>query len=242
MKRLGTIGLLALLGLSSCDLSEAERMDLSRSGVGEITCTNPEVLFAGGKTVPLSALLVPASSGQWLGEQFQLVWKDMGTTKEWTGTIQVVSNSQPLLEFFFNARNSYSYNVPVSGNSRRFDEVDSISFTLSANPCSERETKLDLRVYDDRPFLSIRMRNDTTSIRSGDTLQIDLKNESPKDTLLVGSDYAGLRMLGDYLVTLPPGAKGTMKWIVVSSSGQSDWVDLSWGKYGQTRRIEFQTR
>jgi hypothetical protein len=242
MKHLGTLGLLALLGLSSCDLSEAERMDLSRSGVGAIACANPEVQFAGGDSIPLTVLL-QATPYQGLANHFELVWKDQGTVKDWSGAMEARLGTMQLFGFSFDGihSNENVYETPWYETNWQ-DSLDSIKFTLLGNPCNDSSITLNLHVYDDRPSLSIRIRNDLTSVRNGDTLRVDLTNRSASEVLNIASDYRGLRLLGDYLVSMKPGETKTMEWIVVASSGLSGWLDLSWGSYGQSKHIVFQTR
>lgn len=241
MKHLAVIGFLAL-GLSSCNLSEAERMDLSRSEVSGVACANPEVRFAGSDSIPLTVLL-QASYNQGLAKHFELVWKDLGTVTDWTGYVQARQGDQTLFTFVFETPTSNERVTETPWqNSNWADALDSITFTLSPNLCRESRTPLNLHVYDDRPSLSIRIRNDLTSLRNGDTLRAELRNQSASDAIQVASNYSGLRLVGEYLVTVKPGENKAMEWIVLAASGQRGWLDLSWGSHGQSRRFEFQTR
>jgi hypothetical protein len=241
MKSFCTLAVLASLLVCGCNLSESERMDLSRKGVATIACVNPTFRFDGTDSVPLSALM-NASNDPSLGERFELVWKDQGTNTSWNGNLQIRSGAQIVFVVWFDALRSTGMNAQGTGNMDWTEEIDSMRFVLSENPCSETESSVNLHVYDDRPQLSISIRNDTASIRSGDTLKIDLKNESTAQSIQAASDYFGLRNLGEYLITLKPGDHQTMKWLVVASPGGFGWVDLSWGTFGQSRRIQFLTR
>lgn len=98
------------------------------------------------------------------------------------------------------------------------------------------------QVVSGRPVLSIQVKTDLASVRNSDTLRVELQNQSTSKTFEVASDYRGLRQVGEYLVSVKPGETRTMEWIVVASPGLSGWLDLSWGSYGQSRRIDFQTR
>lgn len=242
MKHLVTISLLSMLGLSSCDISEAERMDLNRSEVSGVACAIPQVRFAGSDSIPLTVLL-QASYNQGLAKHFELVWKDLGTVTDWYGYIRAWQGDQALFTFLFEAPTSNERVTETPWqNSNWADALDSITFTLSPNPCRESTTSLNLHIYDDRPSLSIRIRNDLASLRNGDTLRTDLTNRSESEAIQVASNYWGLRQVGEYLVSVKPGETRTMEWIVVASPGHSGWLDLSWGSYGQSRRIDFQTR
>lgn len=240
MKHLVHLTLLAGLGLAGCDLSEAERMDLSRSAVAGISCENPDIRVAGSDSIPLTFLLHAAYPG--LSQHFELVWKDMGTVPNWSGLLMAWQGGQSLFAIKFETPTSTGLFTQIPEHTSKWaDAFDSVTFSLSPNLCRGTTTPLSLHIYDDRPPLSLRLLTDSIRIKTGDTIRTAVTNHSLKDSILVASDYSGMRIIGDYVTNLGPGQSATLHWLVLASAGQSIWLDLGWGIYGQSRRFEFQT-
>lgn len=241
MKPLTFLILATPLVFWGCNLSEAERMDMSRGRVHGISSQLDAVKYMGGNTIPLTALLRLDTrySGSPL---FQLAWIDKGTNfSPSTWGLEARRGNDVIFVYVISADESFGWFQQLPSPGDWLDNLDSIHFTLVNWHDAEASPQAlgNLSIVDDRPVLASRLRNDTATIKQGDTIAIEVDNQSNTDSIEVGSDYVGLRMVGDYVLNLKPGRSEELRWIVLAAPGQSIWIDLAWGLYGQSRRFAF---
>jgi len=237
--------------LVGCNLSEAERMDLNRREVGSIQPAMSSVAYEGGSSIPLSDLLTASAWTTDVPSRFRIEWTDLGVgvgvgvgvdDKSW----QIVARwrGSPLFVYSTGSLGNNGQYTTISVDREWTNHLDEVSWSLLASTDTGwQETRPDLasrlKIIDDRPALTMRLVNDSSRIKTGDTIAIDLTNDSPKDSILVASDYSGMRMVGDYVANLRPGQSARLRWLVLAPSGQSFWLDLGWGTYGQSQRFNF---
>jgi len=241
VKSLACLILATPLVFWGCNLSEAERMDMSRSQVHGISSQLDAVKYMGGNTIPLTALLRIDTRFS-ASPLFQLAWIDKGTGfSPGTWELEARRGNDIIFEYALSADESSGWFQQLPSPGDWVDNLGSIRFALSNSYDTEAAPQAlgNLSIVDDRPVLASRLRNDTAKIGQGDTIAIEVDNRSSTDPIEVASDYVGLRMVGDYVLNLKPGQTGELRWVVLAAPGQSIWIDLAWGLYGQSRRFAF---
>lgn len=243
MKRSAWSCIVLALFLVGCDLEEAERMDLTRSGVKSIEPEFGGVRFRGSSTIPLRQLLEAFQKGS-AGIGWSFEWKDAGTRQADTLLLCVQARLDDEIVFEANGPNWWNAFCLHMLESEWLNESERITFRLfEIDRAYGTRTPLPydpgLRIVDDRPKLEIDASSDARPIvRKGDTVAIAVRNPNP-DSLRVFDDHAGLRTVGDYLTTLAPGASATLRWVVTANPGTPVWIDLGWGEWGGARRFEY---
>lgn len=243
MKPLKLLILATGLAFWGCNLSEAERMDMSRSRVHGISSQLDAVKYMGGDMIPLTALL-RIDTRYSATPLFQLAWIDKGTNfSPSTWGLEAKRGNDVVFVYAISADESFGWFQQLPSPGDWMDHLDSIHFTLGNSYDAEATPQAlgNLFIVDDRPVLASRLRNDTAKIEQGDTIAVEVDNQSHTDSIEVASDYVGLRMVGDYVLNLKPGQTGELRWVVLAAPSQPIWIDLAWGLYGQSRRFAFTT-
>lgn len=227
------------LALVGCNLSEAERMDLSRGEILTVEPEQPVVLFRGGQVVRLTEFVQSLRTGDF-DRSCTVDWGDRGTSPgPIEGFVDVYVGDELLVGY-----------DPWTGQRRVFDGVvpqvlqtpEAVRFELNTGGM-EPSSEPGLRLVDDRPSLAPAVTgwDGIRQVSRGDTLVVEAHNPLAAP-LEVWSDHQGLRTLGAYFTTLAPGGTVGFRWVVTATSGAEGWVELGWGEWGQTRRFRFLVR
>lgn len=246
VNKLTTASIVLALALVGCDLEEAERMDLTRSGVSAIDPSFREVRFRGSSTIPLRVLMTAIQRDS-AGIGWSFEWEDLGTSREDTALLSVRAVLEGEIVFEYTSPgsfwgHSFSLNKPIG---EWLDKSEIVTFQMfkvdrTYGTMVPLEYDPKLRIVDDRPGLEYDASpNAKPSVRKGDTVTIGVRNPN-SELLAVFSDHSGLRMLGDYVTELSPGASAKLRWVVTANPGKDVWIDLGWGEWGGTKRFQYQ--
>lgn len=227
-----------ILALVGCDLSEAERMDLSRGRILAVEPEQPVVLFRGGQEVRLTEFVQSLRAGDF-DRSCTVDWGDRGTAPgPVEGFVDVYVGDELLVGY-----------DPWTGQRRVFDGIvpqvlrtpEAVRFELNAGGM-ETNPETGLRLVDDRPSLTITAGWDgIRQVSRGDTLVVEARNPLTAP-LEVWTDHQGLRTLDAYFTTLAPGESIRFRWVVTAPAGAEGWIDVGWGEWGQSPRFRFQVR
>ena len=172
---------------------------------------------------------------------FKATIADLGTEDCGVWTFKAIYHNDTIFTYQFSSSEGVGLFSGIQKNAPWFEGLDQVHFLVSSTRTDAGQALPNLRIYDDRPTLVASLVNDTSKIKIGDTIRISLKNTSTKDSIVVSSDYVGMRMIDDYVATLPPGQESTMRWLVLTNSDPLLWIDVAWGEYGQSKRFAFTT-
>lgn len=238
MRRVAAVAGL-FLGLVGCDLSEAERMDLSRGRILDVEPEQPVVLFRGGQEVRLTEFVQSLRTGDF-DRSCTVDWGDRGTAPGPTeGFVDVYVGDEPLVGY-----------DPWTGQRRIFDGLvpqvlrapETVRFELNTGD-REPSSGTGLRLVDDRPSPAPAVTgwDGIRQVSRGDTLVVEAHNPLAAP-LEVWSDHQGLRTLDAYFATLASGETVRFRWVVTATSGAEGWVELGWGEWEQSSRFRFLVR
>jgi hypothetical protein len=236
-----------LFAMTGCDLSEAERMDITRQKVVSLAPDLQAVEFFGRKQISIDTLLTLAP-GLWP----EAVWgldlgADSASTQCQNWTIRGTWEGR---SFFMTqaylpacgANTSQWDTVPVAGNwmrhpdQLRLELEDSNGRTWTFSPTFLQDFN---ELHWDSTFARL-------SPRSGDTLRlkvgVDRGSPGRSDSMPVFADYTGLRTVGNYVTYLKPNDTATLSWVVTASPGDSVSLVLGWGTLGESQSFGFRVK
>lgn len=238
MKRFLTIPVLGV-ALVGCNLEEAQRISMSRSGVDSIAAQVPSVTWKGGQGIGVRQFLASPPLDGWMVD-----WKDMGTrahdTARWSLTFLDGDTLIGSLSYRYGAvasdlapRTGSWIHDPHRIACRLSWEADGGAVASAAVPCPI--------VKDFNELAWEPAQEQVRQVHKGDTVEIAFRlgSEVAGAGTTVFSEHAGLRIVGDYFVPLEPGQSGVLRWVVLATEGQPAWVDLQWGSLGETHRFSF---
>lgn len=236
------ICMMSALLLVGCDLEEAERMDLTRSSVDSIAPVFAGARFNGSSTVSLrglyEAIQANAATAPWSVE-----WSDLGTRWSEAPHYRLIAmlDGQALFERVSSYGDGFHMYVDPG---EWMNDAERIQFELkfldeASMSYVPSGLDPDLRIVDDRPRLEwVSSLEKDSTVRKGDTLEVRLRNPNG-DSLQAFSDHVGVRIVGDHVVDLAPGASGRLRWVVTTDAGKDAWIDLQWGTWGASHRFAF---
>lgn len=229
--------------LAGCDLEEAERMDLTRSGVQSIDPSFGGARFRGSSTIPLR-LLVDAIRKDSAGVGWSFEWEDAGTVRADTSLlcVQALLGNEPVFQAC--GPNWWNVFTMQSAPELWLDRAEGLAFELyQVDRTYGTYTRLawdpNLRIVDDRPKLDFTPPPSVPStVQKGDTVTLVVRNPN-SETVKVFSDHSGLRTVGDYVTVLAPGQSARLRWVVTARPGTPVLIDLGWGEWGGLQRFEY---
>lgn len=243
------------LALASCDLSEAQRMDITRQKVTGVDPQVQGVTFFGRQEVSIDSLLnlAPARSP---GQVWKVVANDSGT---WTSIDWVVRGwwGDSLVFSAVNVSGSGQWiKAPTAGEWMLHPgELHTEILLLHTwSPSSDwyGDWQTDTIIPKGLAPLHFlqdfnELHWDTTfakrSPHNGDTLRlkvsVDRGSPGKSDSMAVFADYTGLRTIGDYVRYLKPNDTATLSWVVTAPAGDSLHLNLGWGTFGESRAFGF---
>jgi len=245
-----------LLALSGCDLSEADRMDITRAKVVGVAPIVQGLEFFGRRQISIDTLLTLAP-----GLPPQSVWtvlaSDSGVPKFNTGEVRCWWKDSLIFDATVTGGGSWNL-APAGGEWMRHpdqlrEEVVLYSITSSCNWCSPTQTVAYPPIWISSPtFLQDfnELHWDSTfahlSPRYGDTLRlkvgVDRGSPGRSDSMPVFADYVGLRTLGNYVTYLKPDDTATLSWVVTAIAGDTVSLDLGWGNLGESQSFGFRVK
>jgi hypothetical protein len=247
---------LFLFAMTGCDLSEADRMDITRAKVVGVAPIVQGVEFFGRRQISIDTLLTLAP-----GLPPQSVWtvlaSDSGVPKFNYGKVRGWWRDSLIFDATVTEGGSWSIS-PAGGEWMRHpdqlrEEVDLYSITSSCNWCTPSQTVAYPPIWIASPnFLQDfnELRWDSTfsrlSPRSGDTLRlkvgVDRGSPGRSDSMPVFADYTGLRTLGNYVTYLKANDTATLSWVVTAVAGDTISLDLGWGTLGESQSFGFRVK
>ena len=247
------LALMALV-LVGCDLSEAERMDITRQKVQGVAPQVRGVAFFGRQEVSIDSLL-----GQAQGMTPAYVWTlllgDRGTWESFDWAVRgwwrdsLIFSASVLGTY----GSGYWDRSPLAGEWMRHPgELRTeiiLSHSYSASDFHWQTDTLSQAGIPSLRFLQDfnELHWDTTfakkSPRVGDTLRlkvgVDRGSPGRSDSMPVFADYTGLRTVGDYVRYLKPNDTATLSWVVTAPTGDSLHLNLGWGTLGESHSFGF---
>lgn len=231
------------LALVGCDLSEAERMDLSRGRIMAVEPERPVALFRGRRDVNLTEFVQSLQTGSF-DSDCSVEWGDRGTTSDWIlGVVEVYVGNELLV-------GSGQQNVSLELLAEVLRSPETVRFQLRTwwgkDPSgpwgSETIQEAGLRLVDDRPAQAFATGWDgIRQVARGDSLVVEVHNPLTVP-LEVWTDHQGLRTLDAYFTALAPGETTRFRWVVTASAGAEGWIEVGWGEWWQSQRFRFQVR
>jgi hypothetical protein len=243
------------LCLASCDLDEAERMDITRQKVRDVSPDVTGLTFLGRRQVSIDSLLGPA-----LGLPTDEVWKPVvGDSGTWSSIGWVVRGwwKDSLVFSAWSSLGSGTWlKLPVAGEWMRHPGEVRSEFVLlhtwwrASTWYGNWQTDT---VFPSGSF-SLQFLQDFNELhwdtafarktpRNGDTLRlkvgVDRGSPGRSDSMPVFADYSGLRTVGDYIHYLKPNDTATLTWVVTGTAGDSLHLELGWGKFGESHSFGF---
>jgi hypothetical protein len=229
--------LASLFVLQGCDLSEAQRMDITSQGVESVGPDVQGVELFGAKEISISSLILKASNYEPSRAWYMLVG-DTGTTGTGAFVIRGTWNGTTI---FSAAQGSGIWDtIPTAGpwmlhpDQLRIEcQSPSLGKTWTFAPTFLQDFN---EIQWDTAF-------SRTAVKNGDTLRLKVRivRGSPgiSGTTPVFADYTGLRTVGDYVHYLGPDDTITLSWVVTAAAGGSATLDLGWGSLGESHTFGF---
>ena len=234
-----------LFAMTGCDLSEAERMDITRQKVESVAPDVRGVTFNGRKQISMDTLLALApgwpsvwsvavgDSGTAFSDDSYEFWTIRGS---WNGTT-----------IFVEQGNSTYWDtpwetIPVAGAWMRHPSQLRLELWL-LDGRTWTYTNIFLQDFNELHWDSTFAR---ISPKSGDTLRlkvgVDRGSPGRSDSMPVFADYKGLRTLGNYVTYLRPNDTATLSWVVTAVAGDTVSLDLGWGTLGESQSFGFRVK
>jgi hypothetical protein len=238
---------LLLLALAGCDLSEADRMDITRQKVVSLAPDVQGVKFFGRKQISIDTL-VSLTPGLWPESVWALdLGADSASTncQDWTirGTWEgkTIFKTHAYLPAC-GATTSGWDSFPQAGewmrhpDQLRLELEDSDGKTWTFSPTFLEDFN---ELHWDSTFAG-------TTPRTGDTLRlkvgVDRGSPGRSDSMPVFADYTGLRTVGNYVTYLKANDTATLSWVVTAIAGDTISLDLGWGTLGESQSFGFRVK
>ena len=262
MRSMKIVPILLLLLLQACDLSEAQRMDITRAEVRSVAPEVRGLKFLGKAEVPIASLL-QRNPDLMESDFWQLDFGDRGTSSyasaEASENWLIRGWWKDSLIFLTPLVNSFN-NWPISpavGEWMRHPGELRTQIVLVRSHWVE-DGLYDGHTQSDTSFpgagISLPFRQDFNelhwdtafahrSVRTGDTLRlkvgVDRGSPGRSDSMPVFADYTGLRTVGDYVRYLKPDDTATLCWVVTAPTNDSLHLEVGWGSLGESRTFGF---
>lgn len=239
---------LALGLLASCDLEEAERLGLTRASSRSITPQLDGIAIDGSTdlvtTGVIGSVWDPDGPRRW-----SLAWTDFSGSHPTWRIVGMVDSSVVLV---VEGAGFQGHTLEAPGAGLLLQRPGELRFRLDSLVTTEGSWPLVWRVWvpeirqrvrDDRPAVALEREFSFApgqSLGRGDTLQVALRNTGV-NSVSVYSDHSGVRQIGAYEVSIPPGGRDTLRWVVTDTPVVDRWIDLGWGDWGAHELRPFRT-
>lgn len=248
------------LALTSCDLTEAQRMDITRQKVRGVAPEIQGISFFGRQEVSIDTLMGLAP-GLPPDEVWKVVVGDSGSPRFNGGDVRGWWRDSLIFDAPLTGTGTWG-NPPASGEWMRHPSemrLEVVLYRSTYTTPSNCMGCMDYYVVQTDTFPSKWISSpvfrqdynelhwDTTfskkSPRAGDTLRlkvgVDRGSPGRSDSMPVFADYSGLRTVGDYVRYLKPSDTATLSWVVTSPAGDTIQLDLGWGTFGEAHTFGF---